>query len=104
MVFYCDTKTEVCVGDYVKIKVWLEFWRGWQSGRVYYVPDISPINENLEFNGLTWVAIHYHENKQTGVLVEPKTNSLNKKVRFLKRADDGFIATPENYYFGDNEK
>lgn len=113
MVTYFNTQTEVLVGDYVEVKVWLEFWRGWQPGRVWYVPGVSPQNPELEHHDLTWVAIHYGKGKQCGnyadgeqcgSLVEPSTGQLQKSVRFVRRADDGFTQTPEDYYFGDDEE
>ncbi|MET0752081.1 MAG: hypothetical protein ABWZ66_01855 [Pyrinomonadaceae bacterium] len=102
-VFYYKTEIEVLVGDQVELKVWLYFWRGWQQGRVFYVPGISPKNEALEFNGLSWVSIHYANGEQTGILVEPETKQLQKNVRFICRSKDNFTQTPDNYYFGDEE-
>ena len=93
MVTYFNTKTQVLVGDYAEVKVWLEFWRGWQPGRVWYLPGISPPNCELEHHGLTWVAIHYAKGiqrdnyadvKQCGNLVEPSTKQLQKTVRLSR--------------------
>ena len=101
MVTYHNTQTEVLPGDHVEFKVWGAFWRGWQPGRVYYVPGLSPKNSELERDGLSWVAVHDECGAQAGILVEPETQQLLKTVRFVRRADDGFIHTPPDYYFGD---
>jgi hypothetical protein len=53
MVTYDNTQTEVLPGDHVEYKVWVSFWRGWQPGRVYYVPGISPKNSELERDGMS---------------------------------------------------
>ena len=103
MVTYHNTQTEVLIGDHVQFKTGLFFWRGWQVGRVYYVPGISPKNAELEFNGLTWVAIHDADGAQSGHIVLPETHQLKKNIRFIRRADDGLTTTPPNYYFGDEE-
>jgi hypothetical protein len=80
------------VDDYVQFKLGLLFWRGWM-GRVQYVPGISAKNDDLEFNGLTWVAIHGARGEQSGHVVLPDTGQLRKNVRFVRRADDGFTET-----------
>ena len=98
---YHGTDVPVLVGDHVEFKLGLFFWRGWQAGRVQYVPGISPKNDDLEFNGLTWVAIHDARGAQSGHVVLPDTAKLRKNVRFVRRADDGFTKTPANYFFGD---
>jgi hypothetical protein len=102
-VTYHGTKVPVLVGDYVEFKLWLFFWRGWQAGRVQYVPGISPKNNDLEFNGLTWVAIHDARGGQSGHVVLHKTGQLRKNVRFIRRADDGLTTTPAGYRFGDED-
>jgi hypothetical protein len=102
-VCYHGTKTSVLVGDHVEFKIGLFFWRGWQPGRVHYVPGISPKNDELEYNGLTWVAIHDARGGQSGHVVLPETNQLRKTVRYVRRADDRFTVTPANYHFGDEE-
>ncbi len=103
MVTYHDSQTQVLVGDHVEFKLGLFFWRGWQPGRIYYVPGISPKNSELEYNGLTWVAIHDARGCQSGHVVLPETSQLQKNVRFVRRTDDNLNAPPGNYYFGDEE-
>jgi len=91
------------VGDRVEFTIGLFFWRGWQPGRVHCVPGISPKNDELEYNGLSWVAIHDARGCQSGHIVLTESNQLRKTVRYLGRADDAFTETPANYYFGDEE-
>ena len=102
-VYYHSSSEEVLVGDRVEFRNWLFFWRGWQKGRVFYVPGSSPKNEELERDGLSWGSIENENGEQIGVLFEPDTFQLQKSVRFVGRADDGFTETPENYYFGDDD-
>jgi len=103
IVTYHGTGVRVLVGDYVEFKLGLFFWRGWQAGRVQYVPGISPKNDELEFNALAWVAIHDARGEQSGHVVLPKTGQLRNNVRFVRRADDGLTQTPAGYRFGDEE-
>lgn len=98
---YHNSDVEVLVGDHVEFKTWIAFWRGWIPGRVYYVPGRSPMNDELEHNGLTWVGIGYGNGEQTGIVVTPETQQLRRTVRFVRRSDDGFVETPKDYYFGD---
>ena len=100
-VTYHDTQTPVQVGDYVEFRVGLFFWKGWQPGRVYYVPGISPLDSRLEFNGLTWVSVHDARGGPTGFVVDPKTSQLRHSVRFIRRSDDRLTQTPPGYRFPD---
>ena len=101
IVTYHGTQTPVLVGDHVEFKLGLFFWRGWQAGRVKYVPGISPRNDELEFNGLTWVAIHDARGEQSGHVVLPQSGQLRKNIRFVSRATDGETHTSTDYQFGD---
>ena len=101
MVTYHNTQIEVLPGDHVEFKIGLFFWRGWQPGRIYYVPGKSPRNPELERDGLSWVSVHADRGGQAGIVVDPSTQQLRHTVRFLRRADDGFTRTPDDYYFGD---
>jgi hypothetical protein len=101
MVTYHNTQIEVLPGDHVEFKMWAAFWRGWQPGRVYYVPGLSRRNAELERDGMSWVSVHSNRGGQAGIWIEPSTQQLRHTVRFLRRADDGFSQTPDDYYFGD---
>ncbi|QWV93566.1 DUF4926 domain-containing protein [Geomonas oryzisoli] len=100
-VTYYNTSTKVQIGDYVELKVWLFFWKGWQKGRVYYVPGVSPKSDSLEYDGLSWVSIHDKNGSPVGVVVNPDTGQLKKTVRFIRRSDDALTETPVDYSFPD---
>lgn len=98
-VTYYNTSVDVQIGDYVELKVWLFFWKGWQKGRVHYVPGISPKSDSLEYDGLSWVSIHDENGSPVGVVVNPETGQLKKTVRFIRRTDDSLTETPADYEF-----
>ena len=75
----------VQLGDKVQVKVWAEFWKGWQDGQVKYVPGISNRKPQHENNGLKWVAIRFRHG-EICPLVDPKTGKL-RKVRFVARGN-----------------
>ena len=73
----------VQVGDQVQVKVWAQFWKGWQDGTVEYVPGVSKKNLAHEHGGLKWVAIKFRDG-QICHLVDPDNGKL-RKVRFIAR-------------------
>ena len=80
-----ETGELVQVGDWVQVKVWAEFWKGWQDGVVQYVPGISKRKPQHEYGGLKWVAILFR-NGQICPVVDPTTGKL-RKVRFVRRGN-----------------
>jgi hypothetical protein len=78
-----ETGELVQLADRVQVKVWAQFWKGWQDGVVEYVPGISKRNPQHEYNGLKWVAIRFRDGRISPV-VDPKTGKL-RKVRFVGR-------------------
>jgi hypothetical protein len=82
---------EVRLGDHVEIKV--RFKR--HKGRIVYVPGISPLNTQYEFNGLRWVAIRT-ETMIIGSIVRPQTETLKPKVKFIQRDASSFDAAPDD--------
>lgn len=78
-----ETGEVVQLGDRVQVKVWAEFWKGWQDGEVEYVPGVSNKKLAHEYGGLKWVAIRFGKG-QICPLVDPETGKL-KKVRFVGR-------------------
>jgi hypothetical protein len=78
-----DTGVAVQPGDRVQIKVWAEFWKGWQDGEVEYVPGVSKKKHQHEHGGLKWVSIRFRHG-QIGPLVDPRNGKL-RKVRFVGR-------------------
>ena len=79
-----ETGELVQLGDHVQVKVWAEFWKGWQAGEVEYVPGVSKKKLEHEHGGMKWVAIRFR-NGQICPLVDPESGKL-KKVRFVERA------------------
>lgn len=80
-----ETGELVQLGDNVQVKVWVEFWKGWQDGEVKYVPGISKKKLQHEHGGLKWVAIKFR-NGEICPLVDPTTGKLSK-VRFIRRGN-----------------
>lgn len=78
-----ETGESVQLGDHVQIKVWAEFWKGWQNGTVNYVPGKSNKNPEFESNGLKWVAITI-KNGQICPMVAHESGKL-KNVKFSGR-------------------
>jgi hypothetical protein len=78
---YFGDSGEVKLGDRVSISIW--FRR--RSGRVVYVPGISAINREFEFNGMRWVGIRLQDRSLVATPVLVKTQTLKEKVRFLER-------------------
>lgn len=99
---YHDGLTEVRLGDRIATRYFL-FLKA--EGRVVYVPGISPKNDEMEFNGLTWVGIRTTGAFMMGVVVNPDTYTLQKSVRFLGRDNDGDFTTikPDDHVFEDEE-
>ncbi len=77
------TGESVQLDDHVKFKVWAQFWKGWQVGKIAYVPGISAKNSNFEYGGLKWVAVQFQGGELCPV-VNPKTGVI-RSVRFVSR-------------------
>jgi hypothetical protein len=92
---YAGSDVAVRLGDQVEIKVWFKRRRG----RIVYVPGLSPLNTQYEFNGLRWIAIRTH-NMLIGSIVHPQTEALKRKVKFIQRDDSPFDRAPDDpeYY------
>jgi hypothetical protein len=86
---YTGGTVEVLPGDHVELRVW--FRR--RSGRVVYVPGISPFNGHYEHNGLQWVAVR-SKNMLIGTIVDSVSGDLKEKVKFLRRDESLFEALP----------
>ena len=94
-----DNGSPVRLGDVVQFKLWTEFWRGWQSGVIVYVPGISNKKLEHEHGGLKWVSIKF-EDGCINPLVDPKTGIL-RKIKFVKRVDTAQIE-PRDEQIGDD--
>jgi hypothetical protein len=78
---YFDGATEVLLGDHVALRVLFRK----RTGRVVYVPGISPMNPEFEYNGLSWVGIRLQDRSLVATVVLSKTGNLKKKVKFIER-------------------
>lgn len=95
---YCDSDIEVRLGDHVEIKVWFRK----RSGRVVYVPGLSPLNTQFEYNGMRWVAIRT-ERMIIGTVVKYQTETLKPKVKFIRRDGGSFEEAPDDpQYYEEN--
>ena len=86
---YWGGTVDVQLGDRVELRAW--FRR--RTGRVIYVPGISPLNSHYEFNGLRWVAIR-SRNMIVGTVVHPSSATLQRKIKFLGRDNSFFEDLP----------
>lgn len=78
---YFDGVTDVQLGDRVSVRIW--FRR--RLGRVVYVPDISPLNVEFEFDGLRWAGVRLENKALLRTIVRKETGNLIKSVRFISR-------------------
>ncbi len=85
---YRDTDTQVLIGDHVEVRLGLFFRKGWQKGRIYYVPGLSEADETLEHNRLLMVGIHDSRGGRSGHAVQPGSDRLRDNVRFIGRTED----------------
>jgi hypothetical protein len=72
---------DVQLGDRVDIGLW--FRR--RSGRIVYVPGVSPFNSEFEYNGMKWVGIRLATGSLVATVVRSDSEMLKKKVQFLAR-------------------
>jgi hypothetical protein len=93
---YHDTDTQVLIGDNVEFKGFF-FWKGWQKGRIYYVPGLSKEDEKLEHNRLMMVGVHDSRAGRSGHAVQPGSGRLRDNIRFIGRTDDSPGTTPPDY-------
>ena len=80
---YFDASTDVKLGDRVQLRVL--FRR--RSGRVVYVPGISLMNPEFEYNGMRWVGIRLDDRSLVATPILTNTGNLKKKIVFLQRDD-----------------
>lgn len=85
---YHDSDTQVLIGDHVEFRG-LFFWKGWQKGRVFYVPGLSEEDEAWEHNRIIMVSIRDSKGSRSGHVVHSESSRLRDNVRFIGRTDDG---------------
>jgi hypothetical protein len=94
IISYQDSDTQVLIGDHVEFKLGLFFWKGWQKGRIYYVPGLSKEDDAFEHNRLLMVGIHDSRGGKSGHVVQSGSGRLRDNVRFIGRTDDSLGTTP----------
>jgi len=78
---YSDGATEVLLGDRVEFHGWFKR----RSGRVVYVPGVSAINVELEYNGMRWVGIRIDDGSLLATPVLLPSECLKARVKFVAR-------------------
>lgn len=79
---YANGQDDVCLGDRVRVRLFLILHR---TGRVSYIPGISPLHGEMEHDGIRLVGITFDDGGAGGFWVDPSTARLIKTVRFLGR-------------------
>lgn len=79
---YYDSETEVQLGDRVETRFWYLFKK---RGRIVYLPGVSPFHSDFEHHGLKWVGVFAEDESLFGEVVDPKSGTLLKRVKFLRR-------------------
>jgi hypothetical protein len=78
---YADGVTEVQLGD----RATVSFWFRRHTGRVVYIPGVSPRNPEFEYNGMRWVGIRLQDRSLVATPVLTRTETLKRKVKFIDR-------------------
>ena len=78
---YSDGSTPVQLGDRVALKVLFRE----RAGRVVYVPGISAVNPEFEYNGMKWIGIRLEDRSLVATPVLTTTGNLKKKIKFIER-------------------
>ena len=78
---YFGGEVEVQLGDRVSVSVW--FRR--RVGRVVYVPGLSRVNPEFEYNGLQWAGVRLQNKALLSTIVRTSTGCLMKSVKFIQR-------------------
>lgn len=98
MITYYVNNKQVQLGDIVETKIWFRK----KLGQVVYVPGISPTNKNIDFDGIQNVGIQVFDGPFIATFVDPETERLLKKVKFIRRGSVAGLGADENP-FGDEE-
>jgi hypothetical protein len=88
VVTYNDRVTPVQLGDHVLTRIWFRK----RKGRVVYVPGISALNTNMEYNGLCWVGIRLDDGGFVSTVVDPGGAYLRHKEVLVERDPSGYPA------------
>jgi hypothetical protein len=80
-IYYNDCQTPVKLGDVVEKRI---FFRK-RQGRVVYLPGVSQLNKEMNYNGLEYVGVKIEGGPMVATLVDPEGHFLQSKIRFVKR-------------------
>ena len=73
---------EVHLGDYVTLRVWFIL----RTGRIVYVPGISPKHKNMEYRGLRQVGVQLPDGLFLAFTVLESNEVV--KLRFVQRSSE----------------
>lgn len=82
--FYHQAKEEVRLGDRVKIRRWI---RRDLEGTVCYLPGISPLHQELEYEDVKQWAIRTDDGSVYPILYDPERFQPPKHIILLARSD-----------------
>lgn len=95
-VTYFGNAEKVDLGDRVSISIWFRK----RLGRVVYVPGVSALNSEFEYNGMRWVGIRLEDRSMVATPVLSQTQALKKKVKFIQRDTSSCdLITPDSREF-----
>jgi hypothetical protein len=97
--FYAGGTTQVLPGDHVELRVWAHLFKK-EPGVVVYVPGISKRHPGMEHGGLAWVGIKLGDGTVVGHVIDPKTKSLKKGIRFVRRGEAAEELPPDQQLEG----
>lgn len=80
-VLYFGSETPVELGDHVRVR---DFFR-MKTGRVTYLPGVSPQNSELDFGGLFDLGVQFDGGSFLGIRIDRDTLEVKKSVEFLRR-------------------
>ena len=92
---YDGSQVEVLLGDRVELRGWIRR----RQGAVNYVPGISEPHAEMEHNALYWIGIALDGGTFTGMLIDPDTGCVLKKVVFLERGSIDQVPPPPDAPF-----
>jgi hypothetical protein len=79
---YSDRVTPVELGDRVRVRLFFVIRR---TGRIAYLPRVSPPHGEMEHDGIMNVGITFDDGGAGGFFLDPDTFILSKSVTFLGR-------------------
>ena len=84
-VLYHGGERTVELGDRIQLRGLIRK----RLGRVNYVPGISETHAEMEHNALYWVGLAFDNGTFTGIVVDPDTGWLLRKVVLIERGAAG---------------